>query len=74
MYFARQVPLIEFNDENVCNYCINYKKHKPQNFSKLLDKLREEKNILVGFSGGRDSSFGLSKLKENLNSEFVAVL
>lgn len=67
------VPLIEFNNENVCNYCINYKKHKPQNFSKLLDKLRDEKNILVGFSGGRDSSFGLSKLKENLTSEFVAV-
>jgi glucosamine--fructose-6-phosphate aminotransferase (isomerizing) len=67
------VPLIKFNEKNICNYCLNFKKHKPKDIEILLKKLRKEKNIVVGLSGGRDSSYGLSYLKEKLASEFVAV-
>ena len=67
------VPYIFFDEGGVCNYCINYTKHQPKNISKLIERLKTEETIVVGFSGGRDSSYGLSYLNECLESNFVAV-
>mgnify|MGYP006259653683 FL=1 len=67
------VPFIFFDEDGICNYCINYTKHEPKNISKLIERLRTEETIVVGFSGGRDSSYGLSYLNECLESNFVAV-
>ena len=67
------VPFIFFDEDGICNYCINYTKHEPKNISKLIERLKTEETIVVGFSGGRDSSYGLSYLNECLESNFVAV-
>lgn len=63
-------PFIEFDDKGVCNYCRNYKPRYAgmhptetrQSFIKSLEKYRrsgKEPDVLVPFSGGRDSSYGL---------------
>ena len=44
-----------------------------ENFEVFKNILKNEKNIVVGFSGGRDSSYGLGILKNSLDSNFVAV-
>lgn len=67
------VPFIKFNDVGICNYCIEHKSHHYEDIQDILDILEKEKNIVVGFSGGRDSSYGLSILKSLLNKNFIAV-
>ena len=56
-----------------CNYCIEHKPHHYGDIQDMLDILEKEENIVVGFSGGRDSSYGLSILKSLLNKNFIAV-
>ena len=67
------VPFIEFDKKGKCNFCTKHEAHKHGDVTNVINKLKEEKNIVVGFSGGRDSSYGLSYLKSKLNSNFVAV-
>lgn len=67
------VPFIEFNEENECSYCKGHRKIKYEDFNELKEKLKKEKNIVVGLSGGRDSSYGLSVLKELLSANFIGV-
>lgn len=67
------VPFIEFDNEGICNYCDGHLKQNYRNIQELFNILEKEKNIIVGFSGGRDSSFGLYKLKSLLNKNFIAV-
>jgi glucosamine--fructose-6-phosphate aminotransferase (isomerizing) len=67
------VPFLNFNDIGICNYCIEHKPHHYGNIQDMLDILEKEENIVVGFSGGRDSSYGLSILKSLLNKNFIAV-
>lgn len=67
------VPFIEFDKKGICNFCNEHETHKRGDVTDVMNKLKEEKNIVVGFSGGRDSSYGLSYLKDRLNSNFVAV-
>ena len=59
------MPYISFDDEGVCNYCLHY---KPRNHPRPKEELFEliepyrRKNgdeVIVPFSGGRDSSYGL---------------
>ena len=63
-------PWIKFDDKNVCNICNSYKPHydhmQPvearQNFIQSLEKYHRAgaaPDVLVPFSGGRDSSYGL---------------
>jgi asparagine synthetase B (glutamine-hydrolysing) len=63
-------PFIEFDDKGVCNYCRSYKPryagmHPTETrkaFIESLEKYRRsgnEPDVLVPFSGGRDSSYGL---------------
>ena len=62
-------PFIKFNEADVCNYCLNFKKIKVNDakLKKILDKHRSnssDHDCLVGLSGGRDSVYGLYLLKE----------
>lgn len=63
-------PFIEFDEEGVCNYCRGYRPRYAgmhptetrKSFIDSLDKYRrngKEPDVLVPFSGGRDSSYGL---------------
>lgn len=70
-------PFIKFDNNNVCNYCLNYKKHKidEETLLKNLEKYRSNNNkydCLVGLSGGRDSVYGLYLLKEKYNMNPLA--
>jgi glutamine---fructose-6-phosphate transaminase (isomerizing) len=74
------MPFIEFDEKGVCNYCRNYSntsvKVKGRDaLEEILSKYRNpsgESDCLVGFSGGRDSSFGLHYIKKVLNMNPIA--
>jgi asparagine synthetase B (glutamine-hydrolysing) len=71
-------PFIEFDDEGVCNYCREYKRvnHKGvDDLRKLLGKFKSESgepDCIVGFSGGRDSSYMLHYIKRVLGMNPIA--
>ncbi|MEO5534005.1 MAG: hypothetical protein ABIR17_02605 [Pseudolysinimonas sp.] len=66
------MPFIKFDDQGVCNYCLTY---KPRNHPRpkeelfeLIKPFRRAKGdeVLVPFSGGRDSSYGLHLIVKEL--------
>lgn len=66
------MPYIRFNEQGVCNYCLNYKlrnspKPKEELF-KLIKPYRKESGLecIVPFSGGRDSCYGLHLIVKEL--------
>lgn len=66
-------PFIEFDENGVCNYCRHYIVRKmgsrEDEFKKLLENYRSKDgspDCLVPFSGGRDSSFGLHYIVNEL--------
>jgi predicted glutamine amidotransferase len=67
------MPFIRFNEQGVCNYCLNYKKRntpKPkEELFKLVEPYRKKEGLecIVPFSGGRDSCFGLHLIVKELN-------
>lgn len=72
------MPYIKFDDYGVCNYCKNYKKRnnpKPiEELFKLVEpyrKLKKGLDCIVPFSGGRDSSYGLHLIVEELKMKPV---
>ena len=66
------MPHIRFNEEGVCNYCLNYKPRnnpKPkEEIFKLVEPYRKKEGLecIVPFSGGRDSCYGLHLIVEEL--------
>ena len=68
------MPFIEFDNEGVCNYCLNYKPVLAEdNLNELRNRLqkyqnnaRRQENCIVPFSGGRDSCFALHIICEEL--------
>mgnify|MGYP001440373209 CR=1 FL=1 len=61
-------PFIKFDKDDVCNYCLSFKKPVLNNdgFEKILTERRSNTakyDCLVGLSGGRDSVYGLYLLK-----------
>lgn len=71
-------PFIRFDAEGVCNYCKAYKpKYKgmdpeaaKQSFLQTIERYRgegREPNVLVPFSGGRDSCYGLHLIKREFD-------
>jgi asparagine synthetase B (glutamine-hydrolysing) len=71
-------PFITYNEKGVCIYCQN---HKPLEYKgeealeKLVSKYRSNSNQLdciVPFSGGRDSSYAIHYIKNELNMNPVA--
>lgn len=66
------MPYIRFNEQGVCNYCLNYKlrntpKPKEELF-KLVEPYRKKNGLecIVPFSGGRDSCYGLHLIVNEL--------
>jgi asparagine synthetase B (glutamine-hydrolysing) len=71
-------PFIEFDEQGVCNYCRNYKKMEvkgPDVLEQLVSSYRHESgepDCIVGFSGGRDSSYLLHYVKKVLKMNPIA--
>ncbi|MAF95105.1 MAG: hypothetical protein CMM60_05055 [Rhodospirillaceae bacterium] len=72
-------PFIEFDSEGVCNFC---RDHKPQELlgrealEEILSLHRSQDgspDCIVGFSGGRDSSYGLHFIKTELKMNPIAL-
>ena len=66
-------PFISFNEEGICNYCTNHKtriaKKPKQDLLKILENYRKNSgpDCIVPFSGGRDSSYALHLIVNELN-------
>ncbi|MGA2121742.1 MAG: hypothetical protein ABSG49_06820 [Methanoregula sp.] len=69
------MPFIHFDEEGVCNHCRQYENEKKplkgeaalKEFVSQYRRSDGEPDVLIGFSGGRDSSYGLDYLKNKLN-------
>ncbi len=69
------LPFITFDERGVCNHCRNYDKQGSsvegeEALTKILGRYRTTTggpDCIVGFSGGRDSSYGLYYLKKHQN-------
>ena len=72
------MPFIKFDPDGVCNYCANYQAQRLNGedaLLRLLDRYRSKSgdaDCLVGFSGGRDSSYGLHLLKTKYGMNPIA--
>jgi glucosamine--fructose-6-phosphate aminotransferase (isomerizing) len=72
------MPFIEFDRDGVCNFCRCYQPMRAKGKDALyetLDRFRSRSgnpDCVVGFSGGRDSSFGLHYIKNVLRMNPVA--
>jgi hypothetical protein len=66
------MPYIKFDSEGVCNYCNNYKlRNVPKPKEELFELVKPyrragEPDCIVPFSGGRDSSYGLHLIVNEL--------
>ena len=66
------MPFINFDENNVCNYCRNYKiRNKPKPKKELGNLLKlylnkKSENCIVPFSGGRDSCYALHIIVKEL--------
>ena len=71
-------PFIKFNENNVCNYCLDYQKQEFYGEKKLneyLESFRSKNgkvDCIVGLSGGRDSCYGLHLLKTKYKMNPIA--
>jgi glucosamine--fructose-6-phosphate aminotransferase (isomerizing) len=72
------MPFIAFDSDGVCNYCRSHTPPKLKGEAELervLERYRRndgEADCLVGFSGGRDSSYGLHLLKTRYGMNPIA--
>lgn len=66
-------PFIYYDSNGVCNYCKSYKKKVLKPYDELLNMVEpfrkevSKKNVLLPYSGGRDSSYVLHYVKNELN-------
>lgn len=71
------MPFIAFDEAGVCNFCHNHAPHKIENVDTFNQRIQSYKrngqyDCIVGFSGGRDSSYGLHLLKQEMGIKPVA--
>lgn len=77
-------PGIRFNEDGLCNYCLEFKgekdlEEKKQRYHKKFDDLVKAHkgesgyDTLVSYSGGKDSTFTLSLLKEEYGLNILAM-
>lgn len=74
------MPYISYDDSGVCNYCRNYEQRDnllkgEKALEEFVEKYRNthgEADCIVGFSGGRDSTFGLDYIKNALKMNPIA--
>lgn len=66
------MPYIKFDENGVCNYCLHYKsRNQPrpkEELFELVEPFRRKNgdDVIVPFSGGRDSSYGLHLIVNEL--------
>jgi glutamine---fructose-6-phosphate transaminase (isomerizing) len=68
------MPYINYDEEGVCSYCRDYETRGnylkgEKALEEYISKYRSnsgEPDVLIGFSGGRDSAFGLDYIKNTL--------
>jgi len=71
-------PFVDFDEHGVCRYCRTWKKIEPKGQQALLDAVEPFRSkdgnpdVIVAFSGGRDSSYGLHYVKTVLGMNPVA--
>jgi hypothetical protein len=71
-------PFVEFDDHGVCRYCRTWKTIRPKGEQALRDAVAPYRStdgspdVIVAFSGGRDSSYGLHYVKQVLGMNPVA--
>ncbi|GEM_PF-88760 len=75
------MPYISFDPEGVCNFCRQYEKKGSRTLKseaaleEVLSKYRSNNgtpDCIVGFSGGRDSAFGLDYVRSELKMNPIA--
>jgi asparagine synthetase B (glutamine-hydrolysing) len=71
-------PFVEFDEHGVCRYCRTWKPIQVKGEQALLDAIEPYRSkdgspdVIVAFSGGRDSSYGLHYVKNVLQMNPVA--
>lgn len=71
-------PYVRFDEQGVCHYCRTWKKITVKGEQALLDAVAPYRSkdgspdVIVAFSGGRDSSYGLHYVKNVLEMNPVA--
>lgn len=71
-------PFIDFDEHGVCRYCRTWKKIQPKGEQALREAVEPYRSkdgspdVIVAFSGGRDSSYGLHYVKKVLGMNPVA--
>lgn len=72
------MPFIFYDGEGVCNYCISYRKVSVLGEKRLRQDIKSFRkrdgspDCILTFSGGRDSSYGLHYIKNELQMNPVA--
>ena len=72
------MPFITFDQNGVCNYCSSYtpiKVRGPEALDQLADDFRSRNgspDCIVAISGGRDSTYGLHYIKNQLQMNPIA--
>ena len=71
-------PFMDFDENGVCHYCRTWRKITVKGEDKLRDLVEPYRSkdgspdVIVAFSGGRDSAYGLHYVKEELGMNPVA--
>jgi len=71
-------PFMDFDEHGVCRYCRTWKRIAPKGEQALFDAVEPYRSkdgspdVIVAFSGGRDSSYGLHYVKTVLGMNPVA--
>jgi glutamine---fructose-6-phosphate transaminase (isomerizing) len=71
-------PFMDFDDAGICRYCRQWQKISPKGEQALFDAVEPYRSkdgspdVILAFSGGRDSSFGLHYVKTVLKMNPVA--
>jgi NAD synthase len=70
-------PDITFNDEGVCNHCLEYKKFEPIGedafLAKISSKNGDKYDCVIGISGGKDSCYVAYLAKKKFKLRALAV-
>jgi len=71
-------PFVDLDEQGVCRYCRTWKTIEPKGEQALFDAVEPYRrkdgspDVIVAFSGGRDSSYGLHYVKKTLGMNPVA--
>jgi asparagine synthetase B (glutamine-hydrolysing) len=71
-------PFVNFDAQGICHYCRTWKKIEPKGQQALFDAVEPYRSkdgspdVIVAYSGGRDSSYGLHYVKKVLGMNPIA--